>query len=114
MTNIVYSTPQLIIGKIPTISQRKNRVGINGAPNNNNVFSVTSLKDNYNIGFYGNDLIDPSILHNLKFDLSQGLIYGEKFAIDWSLIPSEWFITTNEIREIDLDSYNILYPSGEN
>lgn len=114
MTNIVYSTPQLIIGKIPTISQRKNRVGINGAPNNNNVFSVTSLKDNYNIGFYGNDLVDPSVLHNLKFDLSQGLIYGEKFTIDWSLIPNEWFITTNEIREIDLDSYNILYPSGEN
>ena len=104
----MYSTPQLLIGKIPTISHRKNKVGINCAPTNNEVFTIQSLKDNYNIVFRGNDLTDISQLHKLNINLRQGTISGIDFLLDWSLIPEDWFVNENEIKNIDIDSYTLL------
>ena len=106
--NTVYSTPQLLIGKIPTISHRKNKVGINCAPTNNEVFTIQSLKDNYNVVFRGNDLTDISQLHKLSINLGQGTISGIDFLLDWSLIPEDWFVNENEIKNIDIDSYTLL------
>ena len=106
--NTVYSTPQLLIGKIPTISHRKNKVGINCAPTNNEVFTIQSLKDNYNVVFRGNDLTDISQLHKLNINLGQGMISGTNFLLDWSLISKDWFATEDEIKNIDMDSYTLL------
>ena len=90
----LYSTPKIYFSEAPTVSYRQNKVGINGTPDDNTAFKVSMTQNNNLITFEGYQVSNPSIIHSITFDLSQGKI-----------ISTNFMATQDEIDEICNGTY---------
>lgn len=106
---ITYSPVFIFSGTQPTVSYRKNAVGINSIPRTNvdgnspeEVFSVASKGTKNIILFRGEEVVQTEVIqHNICFDLAQGILDGERFIINQSILP---IITKQEIDSFTFEN----------
>ena len=97
-TQTVYSSILSFTSNQPTVSYRKNAVGINSLPSETDVLSVASYGTKNRILLYGEDLSSGEMIQRFIYlDLINGILSGQNFNISSVLFP---IATEEDIEQI--------------